>query len=110
MKHEPSMPQECQEFVKEPNDDRYFQWLASHQRRGLVMNRMAKPSEAYLNVHKASCRSIQSWRDSQSGYTHTTRGYGKVCAESMGALQRWVRKAGIEPRLTRRCHCWEDSN
>ena len=105
------MPKEFAEFVNEPNDSKYFRWLGAHQQHGLVMNRYAKPSENYLNVHKADCSYIQLWRDSASGYTHTTRGYGKVCSDSMDVLKRWAQvNVGLKARSTKRCHCWKQKS
>lgn len=90
-------------FADQSSDKDYFSWLNLNP-NGFVMNSMAKPSVFYINIHRATCPSIRQWEHSTSGYTHTTKTFGKVCALSEEELREWAKEnLGSEAKPTRNC-------
>jgi hypothetical protein len=72
------------------NDDMgYLDWLETHQ-DGFVVNAYAKPTADYLILHRADCHTING--KPARGDSWTTRGYAKVCATSIQALETWARE------------------
>lgn len=83
------------------NDVGYEDWLRSHP-DGWVVNTRRAPTAAYMQLHRAGCRSISQL---QHGYTTWTGGdYLKVCADSDHELEAWA-KATVGAGLGRGCHC-----
>jgi len=79
-----------QEFL---DDDRaYLGWIAAHP-DGFVVNARRARSPTYFVLHRARCRSISSERPDGA---YTARGYRKLCADSVTALDAAARAEGRE--------------
>jgi hypothetical protein len=82
------------------DDAGYLAWLRDHP-TGFVINAARTPRPDYLVMHRAECRHIngrtgvEHWTDSQ---------YRKVCAESVGELERWAR-VDVPGEPSRCGHC-----
>jgi hypothetical protein len=73
------------------DDSGYLGWLAQHT-GGFVINTYARPSPAYLKLHRATCPTISRL---QAGATTFTDGdYSKLCGER-GELEEHARRLGV---------------
>lgn len=67
------------------DDPGYLRWLGEHP-AGLVVNSERVPSPAYLKLHRASCKFINS--PNRSNWT--TTGYIKTCSDDLEPLKEWA--------------------
>ena len=72
-----------QHFVN--NDTGYLRWVESFP-HGYVVNCYRRPSPTYLMLHRATCQSVTT--DKQTNYT--TRDYSKMCSEDLPELEKWA--------------------
>jgi len=73
------------------NDDAgYLKWIADN-RTGFVLNVERSPRPEYLILHRATCSTIAKRRDDGA---YTDRGYRKVVANDLTALQGFARQIG----------------
>lgn len=83
------------------HDEGYLLWIATNP-DGFVLNvrRVADPD--YVVLHRASCHSISD--DSRAPGAYTTRGYRKICAASVAALQLAAKREGRgDSSFSKRC-------
>jgi hypothetical protein len=69
------------------DDDAYLNWLSGHP-DGFVLNCERHPKPDYLILHAASCHSITRL---QPAARRWTKGYVKVCADTVADVEAWVR-------------------
>jgi hypothetical protein len=79
--------------VFDSDDSPYYRWLEMHP-HGYVLNTSRGRSADHMVLHSAKCPHIsQPLHESASG-GFTERDYIKICADSIDALQEWVRAHG----------------
>lgn len=83
-------------IVFDNDDAAYLNWLATHP-DGYVINRRRGESSGYMVLHRSECRTIS--RHAQNAHLEgfTGRGYLKVCATTVSALDDYTRVEGGRP-------------
>ncbi len=82
--------------VFDDDDGPYLAWLREHP-DGYVLNRRRGKSDDYLVLHRASCQRVQDYNEMARPGGFTTRGYIKVCSDSLAELQQYARGRGARP-------------
>lgn len=78
-------------IVFEPDDQKYKDWIKEHP-EGFVLTSNNSLTPRHTVVHSASCHKIKVLTGNAKPGGFTERRYIKVYAESLGALERWVRE------------------
>jgi 5-methylcytosine-specific restriction protein A len=79
--------------VFDNRDKPYLAWLKSHP-SGFVLNRRRGKSDGYLVLHRATCAKIQDYNEMARPGGFTTRGYIKICADTVEELHLYARVRG----------------
>lgn len=78
----------------------YLRWLDDGG--GFIANTThSRINPDYFVLHRATCRTIQPGKSYEQG-AFTERGYSKVVARSMEAMQTFMRDHGV-PGFSKRC-------
>ena len=75
------------------NDRGYMAWVGRNP-DGFVLNTRKYISTNYLVLHRAACRAISRYAPGVASDAFTGQGYVKICAGSIGALERWIKEKG----------------
>ncbi|MES1993539.1 MAG: hypothetical protein V4457_08115 [Pseudomonadota bacterium] len=78
-------------MVFEPDDKKYLAWINEHQ-EGFVLTSSKSLYPPHTVIHSASCHKIKVLTGNAKPGGFTERGYIKVYATNVGALERWVRE------------------
>jgi 5-methylcytosine-specific restriction endonuclease McrA len=82
-------------MVKIFKDDEgsYNSWRNKHL-DGFVLNTTRNKSISYLVLHRSGCQKISKPAPGMASNPFTGRGYIKICADSIRALERWIQEIG----------------
>lgn len=75
------------------NDLGYQEWVKAHP-AGFVINTYRADSSKYAALHRSGCHSITVYTAVREPGAFTCNNYRKVCADSIEALQEWLKTQG----------------
>ena len=74
------------------DDPGFIKWVNTHP-TGWVLNIRRRQDPKYVVLHRATCRTLVQ-REGVPAGGFTSRGYRKVCAESVESLREWAAANG----------------
>lgn len=80
--------------VFQKDEEAYLAWLSQHP-TGYVLNAYSIPSDNYLILHSAKCKTISRSKPKAHPACFTGDRYIKVCATDIQALGDWITEQGL---------------